>query len=151
MGDRAANLVTAVRLLAEAGLNVIERSKIYETLPVGNKAQGLFLNAAVAVETAMTPLELLDRCLRIESSMGRIRKEHWGPRIIDIDILMCDGIIIDDVRLTVPHPQMHMRAFVMKPLADIASEAVHPVLKMSIGELLAMADTSGICGVSGSL
>lgn len=151
MGDRAANLRNAVRLLSEESVTITARSRIYETLPVGDTSQERFYNAAIGVETGTTPRALLDRCLEIETMMGRVRTARRGPRIIDIDILMCDGAVIDAEQLTVPHPRMHERAFVLKPLADIAPDAVHPILDLSIGDLLERADTSGICGIVGNL
>ena len=119
VGDRLANLQFAVDALREAGCRVLAVSAVYETDPVGGPDQGPFLNACVRVATDATPHELLRTCLAIEDAAGRVRDERWGPRTLDVDVLRCDDVTVDDAELTVPHPRMHERAFVLVPLADV--------------------------------
>ncbi len=114
-------------------MNVI--SPVYETLPVGGPDQPVFFNAAVEVETALDPLSLLRMCCAIETDMGRERNVRWGPRTIDIDILLYDRQILAGEELTIPHPLMQVRAFVMHPLADIAPDIVHPVIGKTAAEI----------------
>jgi 2-amino-4-hydroxy-6-hydroxymethyldihydropteridine diphosphokinase len=111
-------------------------SSIYRTEPVGNADQDWFLNCAVLAETSLNPHELLDRLLRIEKAMGRVRTVRNGPRIIDIDILLADERRISDAALTVPHPRMHERAFALYPSAEIAPRMRHPALEATLEELL---------------
>ena len=134
LGDRAANLQTAIVQLA--GLGKVEAvSSFYETEPVELTAQPWFLNCAVKLDTEKMPRQLIARILGIERGMGRQRKQKNGPRIIDIDILLFGSSIIDLPSLTVPHPKMHERRFVLEPLVEIAPEARHPVLKRTAREL----------------
>src|SRR4249919_3236436 len=112
LGDRAQNLQRAVDLLdAEAGIRVMEASSVWETDPVGGPSQPDYLNAAVRVETDLPPLELLLACQRTEATLGRVRDVRWGPRRIDVDVLLIDAMAVDDPALTVPHPRMTERAF----------------------------------------
>jgi 2-amino-4-hydroxy-6-hydroxymethyldihydropteridine diphosphokinase len=134
LGDRAANLQTAITQLAGLG-NVEAVSSFYETEPVELTAQPWFLNCAVKLDTEKMPRQLIAGILGIERGMGRQRKQKNGPRIIDIDILLFGSSIIDLPSLTVPHPKMHERRFVLEPLVEIASEARHPVLKRTVREL----------------
>jgi 2-amino-4-hydroxy-6-hydroxymethyldihydropteridine diphosphokinase len=139
IGDREANLRDALARLGAAG-RVIAVSSFYETEPVEFTRQPWFLNGAVALETSQTPQQLMTAILRIEQEMGRQRGQKKGPRSIDIDILLfaIDGkedTILDSQELTIPHPAMHQRGFVLEPLAEIAPDAVHPVLKKTIREL----------------
>lgn len=121
LGDRAALLEAAiVSLAATPGLTVVARSAFYETPPWGETNQPAFLNAAVAVDTRLSPHELLDACLAVERALGRIRDRRWGPRLIDIDVLHIAGVQLADDRLTLPHPHLTARAFVLVPLAEIA-------------------------------
>ena len=136
VGDRAANLRAAIDHLAEAGaLKAI--SSFYETEPVEFHEQPWFLNCAVALETDQAPRELLERALAIEKAMGRRRTRDKGPRIVDIDILLAGEQVITEPGLKIPHPAMHQRRFVLEPLVEIASEALHPVLRKTARELLA--------------
>ena len=108
---------------------VTKISDFYETEPVGYKEQEWFVNCAVEIETGLNPQELLLLCRMIESELGRERKIKYGPRIIDLDILLYNNDIIDTTELKIPHPEMHKRRFVLKPLSDIAPDAVHTVLE----------------------
>jgi 2-amino-4-hydroxy-6-hydroxymethyldihydropteridine diphosphokinase len=136
LGDRAANLEAAIQKLAHLG-NVVARSSVYETEPVELERQPWFLNCAVAIETELMPKQLLSRVLGIEQKMGRRRTEPKGPRTIDIDILLFGSSVIDTRSLTIPHPAMHQRRFVLEPLAEIAPEIRHPVFKKTVREMLA--------------
>ena len=137
VGDRAGALAEAVlRLEAEAG-PVVLRSSIYRTDPVEVVDQEEFLNQVVGVETALEPAALLDRLLSIERVMGRVRTRDKGPRTIDLDLLLHGDTIVQRAGLEVPHPRLHLRRFVLEPLAEIAPEFVHPVLHESVRTLLA--------------
>ncbi len=135
VGDREAQLRDAVARLGAAG-RVVALSSVYETEPVELTGQPWFLNCAVALETEKSPEELMTAILDIEQEMGRRRVLRKGPRSIDIDILLFGGTIMDSTELTIPHPAMHQRRFVLEPLAEIAPELQHPVLKKTIRELL---------------
>ncbi|HUT63738.1 MAG TPA: 2-amino-4-hydroxy-6-hydroxymethyldihydropteridine diphosphokinase, partial [Anaerolineae bacterium] len=103
-----------------------------------------YLNAVVEIETYLEAEKLLEVCSCIEQDMGRIRRVHWGPRVIDIDILLFGELILNTEQLTVPHPRMHERAFVLKPLADISPDYIHPVLGLTVGEILVKIDEAGV-------
>jgi len=134
IGDRAANLNSAIERLGALG--TIEKiSSFYETEPVEFTAQPWFLNIAVKLDTEKMPKQLLAGILDIEQQMGRRRTQKKGPRAIDIDILLFGNSIIDTKGLTVPHPAMHERRFVLEPLAEIAPEVRHPVFKRTLSEL----------------
>lgn len=135
LGDREAHLREAITHLGAAG-HIVSASWLYETEPVEVTDQAWFLNCAVALETAASPEELMAAILRIEQQMGRKRTQRKGPRIIDIDILLFDDAIVDSPALTIPHPAMQERRFVLQPLAEIAPQAQHPVRKRTIQELL---------------
>jgi 2-amino-4-hydroxy-6-hydroxymethyldihydropteridine diphosphokinase len=134
IGDRAGNLNAAIDRLRAFG-EVAAVSSFYETEPVEFTAQAWFLNCAVALDTEKTPQQLLAGVLDIEHQLGRRREQKKGPRIIDLDILLFGNSIIDDPGLTIPHPAMHERCFVLEPLAEIAPDALHPVLQRTIREL----------------
>lgn len=127
IGDRLATLQRALDLLAgEQGVRVRRSSRVWETDPVGGPEQDDFLNVVLEVDTDLAPHDLLAACSRVESQLGRARDIHWGPRTIDIDILLIDDLVIADEVLTVPHPRMHERAFVLLPLLELLADPVLP-------------------------
>jgi 2-amino-4-hydroxy-6-hydroxymethyldihydropteridine diphosphokinase len=134
VGDRQAQLRDALARLGAVG-RVIAVSSFYETEPVEFTRQPWFLNCAVALETNQTPRLLMTEILAIEQDMGRRRVQKKGPRSIDIDILICEDLIFDSKEVTIPHPAMHQRRFVLEPLAEIAPEVSHPVFHKTIREL----------------
>jgi 2-amino-4-hydroxy-6-hydroxymethyldihydropteridine diphosphokinase len=141
LGDRAANLLRALKGLHDAGLNLIAISSIYETEPVDYLDQPDFLNMAVAVSAPMIePFSLLSICLEVEARLGRQRLTPKGARVIDIDLLLFGGAVIEGVRegvsLALPHPRLHLRRFALAPLAEIAPELRHPVFGRTIRRLL---------------
>jgi len=124
LGDRERNIRDAVDKLNAAGVKVQKMSTIIETDPVGGPPQGFFLNAAGKAETRLEPMALLRTCQKIESELGRVRTDRNGPRTIDIDILLYDDLTMNTPELTIPHPRMRERHFVMWPLREIAPEIV---------------------------
>ncbi|MGB0013985.1 MAG: 2-amino-4-hydroxy-6-hydroxymethyldihydropteridine diphosphokinase [Candidatus Sulfotelmatobacter sp.] len=134
LGDRKGNLREAERRLGAIG-RIAAVSSFYETEPVEFTEQPWFLNCAVALETERTPQNLMTAILGIEKDMGRQRVQKKGPRVIDIDILLFGNAVLDSAEVTIPHPAMHERRFVLEPLAEIAPEARHPVLNKTIREL----------------
>ena len=139
MGDRAAHLRDALKRLGDLG-TVEAVSPFLDTAPVGYTEQPRFLNAAARLRTDLPAAELLQRLLAIEAVLGRVRTVRWGPRTIDLDLLLYDDAVRDEPRLTLPHPRLHERRFVLEPLAAVAPDAVHPLLRRTIRELLADLD-----------
>ncbi|NUQ29644.1 MAG: 2-amino-4-hydroxy-6-hydroxymethyldihydropteridine diphosphokinase [Acidobacteriaceae bacterium] len=137
LGDRQEHLSTAIQQLSGLG-RMIAVSTFRETAPVGYVDQPHFLNGACLLETELTPLVLLREMLEIERKMGRNRAlvPQKGPRVLDLDLLLYDDLVLHESGLTLPHPAMHERLFVLEPLAEIAPEWVHPVLGQSVREIL---------------
>ncbi|KPJ58045.1 MAG: hypothetical protein AMS15_09310 [Planctomycetes bacterium DG_23] len=137
MGDREKNLKDALEHIAALPrTKIIKSSSIYETEPVGEPKQRPFYNAVVKIETALDPERLLQKLQETEAAFGRVRREKWGPRTLDLDILLYDQQIIATDKLTVPHPLMAERTFVLEPLVEIDPETYHPVLEKTAAELL---------------
>ncbi|WP_278625161.1 2-amino-4-hydroxy-6-hydroxymethyldihydropteridine diphosphokinase [Parabacteroides gordonii] len=134
IGNKRRNMITAAALLAERVGDVLALSGFYETEPWGFQSDNTFLNAALQLETGLPPLELLKATQEIELEMGRTQKSNgaYHDRIIDIDILLYDDLILQTPELTLPHPLMHERQFVMEPLAEIAPNVIHPVFKKPV-------------------
>ena len=127
LGDRLTNLQGALDLLqAEPGLRVVSSSRVWETVPVGGPPQPDYLNAVIGVETDLSARDLLDAAHRVETRLGRVRKERWGARSIDIDLLLYDEESIEETDLVVPHPRLRERAFVLLPLLELAADVTLP-------------------------
>ncbi|WP_105994626.1 2-amino-4-hydroxy-6-hydroxymethyldihydropteridine diphosphokinase [Staphylococcus simulans] len=136
VGDREAQLKAAIDLLDEQqDIEVIKVSSFYETAPVGYVDQPDFLNLCIKIETELSPHEVLERGLAIEQQLHRVRKERWGPRTLDIDILLYGDEIIETKDLSIPHPRMTERAFVLIPLQEIAPDKVEPRTQKKIKEI----------------
>lgn len=139
MGERAQQINDALTLLNNIPeTDVIQVSSLYETAPVGGVVQDDFLNGVAEIATSLTPLALLDAIQAIELKLNRVRKIHWGPRTIDLDIILFGDKVIDSERLKVPHPFMHERSFVLIPLNEIAPDAMHPVLNQKVSEIVTL-------------
>jgi 2-amino-4-hydroxy-6-hydroxymethyldihydropteridine diphosphokinase len=135
LGEREENCLRAIELLERKGITVVKRSSLYETEPWGMRNQPPFLNLAIEIETDLKPVRLLKALKDIEKAAGREKSCQWGPRILDLDILLFDDIVVHEENLEIPHPLMHERAFVLEPLCEIAPDVKHPVLKKSVHEL----------------
>jgi 2-amino-4-hydroxy-6-hydroxymethyldihydropteridine diphosphokinase len=136
LGNRQKNCLRAIEFLEKRGIIVKKKSSMYETKPWGVKDQPQFINMALEVETELEPHELLRTLKDIEKEVGRGATFKWGPRIIDLDILLFNDLFLREDNLQIPHPLMHERDFVLKPLCEIAPERIHPLLKVSICDLL---------------
>jgi 2-amino-4-hydroxy-6-hydroxymethyldihydropteridine diphosphokinase len=137
LGKREWYLDQAVRLISEEAGAIVATSSTYETAAWGKTDQPGFLNRAIGIETKLTPIALLNKVLAIEKSLGRIREEKWGARFIDIDIILYGNEVVSIAdELQIPHPHMQNRKFVMQPLVEIAPHLKHPILKISLTEIL---------------
>lgn len=137
LGNREENILTAIKLINEINsTKVINRSKLYETEPVGYLEQPNFLNLALKIETSLNPTELLCSLKEIEKKIGRIEREKWHEREIDIDIIFFDDQIINLPNLHIPHKHSHMRQFVLEPIAEIDANFIHPIFHKTIKNLL---------------
>jgi len=137
LGSTAENCLKAIEhLRAHPDLTLITHSSLYQSEPFGITDQNWFVNSAAQITTSLYPEELLRECLSIEHSMGRTRNEKWGPRIIDLDILFYDDLILKQEGLEIPHPGIAERSFVLEPMCEIAPELIHPKLKKTTQTLL---------------
>ena len=136
IGDRLAHIQNAIHTLSKTeGIALQKVSSVYTTDPVGYEAQAQFLNGVAAIETAIAPLSLLHTLKHIETAIGRKHRIRWGPREIDLDILIYGDLCVQTEKLVIPHPEMHLRGFVLVPLEEIAPNLVHPVCQESIRTL----------------
>ncbi len=135
LGDRRKNLFSALRALEEGGVAVLKASSLYQTEPVGDKEQPWFFNLVAEVSASLDPEGMLSLIRTIERKLGRRRGKRRGPRPIDIDILLAEDRIIKSEQLSIPHPRLHQRNFVLQPLEEISAQAVHPLLGMKIEDL----------------
>ena len=141
LDDPAARCAEAVcRISQVSGIKVLGQSSLYRTEPVGFEKQGWFINSVVEIRTVLNPHELLKVLQRIEDMMGRVRGPKWGPRIIDLDILLYGQEVIEEDELVIPHPDLQKRRFVLEPLFEIASYVIHPVFGVSIRGLMERLD-----------
>jgi 2-amino-4-hydroxy-6-hydroxymethyldihydropteridine diphosphokinase len=143
LGDRLTNLHTAISSLLPE-INVLAESHVYETPPWGYEDQPTFLNMVIKAETNLEPEPLLTYLKQLEVELGREQNFRWGPRLIDLDILFYDDLVINTPPLIIPHPRLYERAFVLVPLVDVAPELIHPVLQRSVSQLLGEVDSQGI-------
>lgn len=137
LGNREANCLTAIKLIRDRGLTINKQSSMHETTPWGVEEQPGFINMAIEIETSLEPEKLLESLKCIEAEIGRQDSYRWGPRVIDLDILLYADIIINSPMLQIPHPLMHQRDFVLRPMSEIAPDKMHPVIKKTIDKLLA--------------
>lgn len=149
LGDRGQNLQEALVALEKWGIKIIRTSSIYETEPIGNHDQPMFLNMVVQIETEKSPQDLLMIIHSIERANGRVRtSEQWGPRTLDIDLLLYGDEMLEQPDLKIPHPHLQERKFVLVPLNEIAPDFVHPVLKKTVRQLLESCDDTSRINLS---
>lgn len=135
LGNRQENCFRAVEILEKRGIKVQKKSSLYETEPWGVKDQPRFINMVVQIETTLEPNDLLRLLKAIEREIGRQDSFRWGPRMIDLDILLFNALVLNEENLQIPHPCLHEREFVLRPLNEIAPDIIHPVFHMSIDKL----------------
>jgi 2-amino-4-hydroxy-6-hydroxymethyldihydropteridine diphosphokinase len=144
LGDRGAHLLLGLSALSRLPkTHLLRLSPVYETDPVG-PPQPPYLNMVAELETELSPKGLLAEMLRVEKALGRERRERWGPRTLDLDLLLYGDLVLEEAGLSVPHPRLHERAFVLVPLLDLLPEGRHPLLGQSFAELLASLDASSV-------
>ncbi len=138
LGKRVSNIRRSIEGLGKTPLeiSVAGKSSFYETEPWGNQKQGLFINCVVEIKTILSPQALLARLKEIEAFLGRTTNERWGPRTIDLDIIFFGRSVVNEKDLMIPHPELHKRAFVLKPLSELCPGFIHPLLGLSVEELL---------------
>jgi 2-amino-4-hydroxy-6-hydroxymethyldihydropteridine diphosphokinase len=147
MDDPAARCGEALYCLSQvSGIKVLRQSSFYRTEPVGFENQDWFINAVAEIRTVLTPHELLRAMQQIEDMMGRVRGSRWGPRVIDLDVLLYGQDVVENDELVIPHPELHKRRFILEPLCEIASYAIHPVFGVSCRGLMErLDDDSRVC------
>ena len=137
LGTSGKNCVEAIeKISTNDHIKIISKSSFYKTVPIGDIEQDWFINSVIRIDTKLNPKELLLTLLNIESEMGRIRKEKWGPRLIDLDLLFYDKLILNQEGITLPHPEIQKRNFVLVPLNEISENLTHPILKKTVKTLL---------------
>ncbi len=137
MGEPAKNCLEAIRkIISSVAIRVLRGSSLYRTEPVGNRIQAWFVNCVIEVRTSLAPRDLLNLLQGIESEMGRVKGEKWGPRVIDLDILFYGQAVIREDDLQIPHPELHKRRFVLVPLNEVAPYTIHPAFGISVKGLL---------------
>ena len=137
LGIPGKNCTEAIeKISADHDIKIISKSSFYKTAPIGDIEQDWFINSVIRINTKLNPKELLLALLNIESEMGRIRKEKWGPRLIDLDLLFYDKLILNQEGITLPHPEIQKRNFVLVPLNEISENLTHPILKKTVKTLL---------------
>jgi 2-amino-4-hydroxy-6-hydroxymethyldihydropteridine diphosphokinase len=144
IGKREMYLFRAIKALEKELIEIRDFSSIYETDPVGFTEQDLFLNMVIEIETSKNPYKLLETCLDVEKQLERKRTIRWGPRTIDLDILLFNQEVIESDHLTIPHPRMHERSFVLVPLAEINEELVVPNVKSTVKALVSQTESAGV-------
>lgn len=136
VGNRKANILSAMEMMREKGMDFLKISTMYETEPYGVTSQPKFMNCVALIQTELSPIILMETLLKIEEALGRVREVKWGARTIDLDIIFYDHKIVSFANLVIPHPDMQNRTFVLEPLSEIAPNYVHPLLHKTVVELL---------------